>query len=62
MVNIRNDGAFLRGSSNQVVHILNDAYCEKYENYIRDNHNEIQNFMINNEVISVGIHNKGFRF
>ena len=57
-----NDGAFLRGSSNQIIHILNDQYCDKYEKYIRGNHNEIQNFMINNEVISVGIHNKEFRF
>ena len=57
-----NDGAFLRGSSNQIIHILNDQYCYKYEKYIRGNHNEIQNFMINNEVISVGIHNKEFRF
>ena len=57
-----NDGAFLRGSSNQIIHILNEQYCYKYEKYIRGNHNEIQNFMINNEVISVGIHNKEFRF
>lgn len=57
-----NDGAFLRGSSNQIIHILSDQYCDKYEKYIRNNHNEIQNFMINNEVISVGIHNKEFRF
>ena len=57
-----NDGAFLRGSSNQSVHILSEQYRDKYEKYIRGNHNEIQNFMINNEVISVGIHNKEFRF
>ena len=57
-----NDGAFLRGSSNQIVHILSEQYRDKYEKYIRGNHNEIQNFMINNEVISVGIHNKEFRF
>lgn len=57
-----NDGAFLRGSSNQIIHILSDQYRDKYEKYIKGNHNEIQNFMINNEVISVGIHNKDFRF
>ena len=57
-----NDGAFLRGSSNQIIHILSDQYRDKYEKYIRGNHNEIQNFMINNEVISVGIHNREFRF
>jgi anaerobic ribonucleoside-triphosphate reductase activating protein len=57
-----NDGVFLRGSSNQIVHILSEQYRDKYEKYIRGNHNEIQNFMIKNEVISVGIHNKEFRF
>ena len=57
-----NDGAFLRGSSNQIIHILSEQYRDKYEKYIRGNCNEIQNFMINNEVISVGIHNKEFRF
>lgn len=57
-----NDGVFLRGSSNQIIHILSDQYRDKYEKYIRGNHNEIQNFMINNEVISVGIHNREFRF
>ena len=57
-----NDGAFLRGSSNQIIHILNDQYRDKYEKYIKGNHNKIQNFMINNVVISVGIHNKEFRF
>lgn len=57
-----NNGVFLRGSSNQIIHILSEQYRDKYEKYIRGNHNEIQNFMINNEVISVGIHNKEFRF
>ena len=57
-----NNGALLRGSSNQIIHILSDQYRDKYEKYIRNSHNEIQNFMINNEVISVGIHNKEFRF
>ena len=57
-----NDGVFLRGSSNQIVHILSEQYRDKYEKYIRGNHNEIQNFMIKNEVISVGIHNKECRF
>ncbi len=56
-----NDNSFLRGSSNQNIHILNEKYKQKYLNYIRNGHNEIQNFMINNAVISVGIHKKDFK-
>lgn len=57
-----NDNSFLRGSSNQNIHILKEHFNNKYHNYINNNHNEIQNFMINNEVVSVGIHKKDFRF
>lgn len=57
-----NDNSFLRGSSNQTIHILKKQYSDKYHNYINNNQNEIQNFMINNEVVSVGIHKKDFRF
>ncbi len=57
-----NDGSFLRGSSNQVIHILKEQYRKKYEDYAKNNYNKIQNFMINNEIVSVGIHKKEFRF
>lgn len=57
-----NDNSFLRGSSNQTIHILKEKFNSKYCNYINDNHNKIQNFMINNEVVSVGIHKKDFIF
>ena len=57
-----NDNSFLRGSSNQTIHVLKSQYIDKYNNYINNNQNEIQNFMINNEVVSVGIHKKDFRF
>jgi len=57
-----NDNSFLRGSSNQNIHILKKQYSDKYHNYISNNQNEIQNFMINTEVVSVGIHKKDFRF
>lgn len=57
-----NDNIFLRGSSNQVIYILKEQYRKKYEEYLKYNHNEIQNFMINNEVVSVGIHRKEFKF
>lgn len=56
-----NDDSFLRGSSNQNIHILQQEYESLYRNYINGAHNEIQNFMINNEVVSVGIHKKGFK-
>lgn len=56
-----NDNSFLRGSSNQNIHILNEKYQQKYLDYISNGYNEIQNFMINNEVISVGIHKKDFK-
>ena len=45
-----------------MIYILKEQYRKKYEEYIKDNHNEIQNFMINNEVVSVGIHKKEFKF
>lgn len=57
-----NNNVFLRGSSNQMIYILKERYRKKYEEYLEGNHNEIQNFMINNEVVSVGIHKKGFKF
>lgn len=57
-----NDNSFLRGSSNQTIHILKSRFNDKYHNYMNNNQNEIQNFMINNEVVSVGIHRKDFRF
>lgn len=57
-----NDNSFLRGSANQTIHILKEQFDNKYHNYINNNHNEIQNFMINNEVVSVGIHKKDFKF
>lgn len=57
-----NDNCFLRGSSNQTINILNPEYCDLYTEYIKDNNNEIQNFMIGNEVISVGIHKRNFKF
>ena len=56
----KNDNIFLRGSSNQKIYILSDKHKEKYLDYLSKGQNEIQNFMINNEIISVGIHQKDF--
>jgi anaerobic ribonucleoside-triphosphate reductase activating protein len=57
-----NDDTFLRGSSNQNIIILNRKYEKLYSDYLKNGHNEIQNFMIKNEVVSVGIHKKDFKF
>ncbi len=55
-----NDDTFLRGSSNQRVHILNLACKEKYQRYLESGHNQIQNFTTTDGVVSVGIHRKTF--
>lgn len=55
-----NDNVFLRGSNNQCIHILNKNYERKYEQYLHNGQNEIQNFISKDGVISVGIHRKDF--
>lgn len=55
-----NNNAFLRGSSNQQIIILKDAYKDKYERYIKEGRNEIQNFITRDGFISVGIHDKNY--
>ena len=55
-----NDSTFLRGSSNQKVHVLNPKYQEKYDQYLKTGRNQIQNFTTTNGVVSVGIHHKSF--
>lgn len=56
----RNNGCFLRGSDNQKIHILKDAFRERYADYLRNGRNEIQNFTAGDGVISVGIHRPGY--
>lgn len=56
----RNKDCFLRGSDNQVIHILDQRYEEKYSAYLSRGRNRIQNFMSSDGVISVGIHRPGF--
>ncbi|MBQ9429481.1 MAG: radical SAM protein [Clostridia bacterium] len=58
----RNNGCFLRGSDNQTVHILSDKHRKKYERYLQNGVNRIQNFTTADGVVSVGIHKAGFRF
>lgn len=56
----RNNNCILRGSDNQVIHILDQRYEEKYTAYLHHNRNQIQNFMTSDGVISVGIHKPNF--
>lgn len=55
-----NDGAILRGSSNQRVHLLSEEYRDLYTQYLSKAHNQIQNFTTATGIISVGIHHRGF--
>lgn len=56
----RNDNSFLRGSSNQCIYILDENLREKYEEYLKEGKNQIQNFFTSDGVISVGIHKPNF--
>lgn len=56
-----NDNSFLRGASNQEIHILNEAYKDYYQNYINTSVNEIQNFMTKTDFVSVGIHRAEYK-
>ena len=56
----KNTDTKLRGSSNQLIHILNPSLKEKYDYYLKITHNQIQNFTTSDGVVSVGIHKRGF--
>lgn len=56
----RNTNVPLRGSDNQVIHILNEEYRTAYEDYLASMHNQIQNFTTTDGVVSVGIHRPDF--
>ncbi len=56
----RNTNCVLRGSDNQRIHVLDPELEKKYNTYLSQNTNQIQNFMTNDGVISVGIHKPGF--
>ena len=55
-----NDNSLLRGSSNQRIHILEEAQKNKYEIYLNTETNKIQNFTTNDGIVSVGIHKPDF--
>lgn len=56
----QNNSSVLRGSSNQRIHVLNQKYEIQYQQYLAETHNQIQNFITANGIVSVGIHHKGF--
>lgn len=56
----RNNDSFLRGSDNQRIIIISEEFREKYNAYLMNGHNEIQNFKSKDSVISVGIHSSGY--
>lgn len=56
----RNYGLTLRGSDNQRIFIINDRYRTKYQTYLSDEKSKIQNFLDENSVISVGIHESDY--
>lgn len=55
-----NDNSFMVGSNNQRKLILNEKYKEIYENYFANNTNQIQNFILEDGIVSVGIHSNDF--
>lgn len=52
----QNEGLTLRGSKNQIIHILKNEFEERYHLYLEDKYSKIQNFFDRGSVISVGIH------
>ena len=56
----RNNDCILRGSDNQTIHILDPKCKKKYEAYLMQCTNQIQNFTTLDGVISVGIHKPNF--
>lgn len=56
-----NDGSLLRGSSNQRIIYLDSVIKAKYETYLAElGVNRIQNFTVDDGIISVGIHERNF--
>lgn len=55
-----NNDSVLRGSSNQQIHIVNPNYKARYQQYLANTQNQIQNFTTVDGVVSVGIHRKTF--
>lgn len=59
-IETENNDVLLRGSENQKIHILSSKQQAKYQDYLNNAHNQIQNFTTSDGVVSVGIHKRGF--
>lgn len=55
-----NDNSFMIGSNNQKRIILNPKYQDLYTKYFQENTNQIQNFILDDGIVSVGIHKNDF--
>lgn len=60
-IEMLNNNITMRGSSNQNVYVLRESLKQRYETYLAETTNEIQNFMTRNGMVSVGIHKKDFK-
>ncbi len=56
----RNNNCILRGSDNQMIHILDPKFEKIYQKYCSTMENQIQNFLGTDGVVSVGIHRPNF--
>ena len=55
-----NHGEILKGSSNQIIHFLDENKKEQYEEYIKTDRRIIDSFAAQDGIVSVGIHPAGF--
>lgn len=55
-----NKGERLRGSANQKIYFLDKEIQKKYEEYIKSDERYIDNFVISDGIVSVGIHPQEF--
>ena len=55
-----NDGAPLRGSSNQQIHIFRENLRSDYTDCLKTN-NQIQNFSLGHSIVSAGIHRPDYQ-
>lgn len=56
-----NAGLPLRGSSNQRILLFDKELKQRYESYISTDEKRIQNFYFQDQIVSVGIHDVGFK-
>ena len=57
----KNNASCLIGSDNQKICYIDENVKHKYRCYIKENHNQIQNFTSKDGIISVGIHRPDYQ-